>query len=141
MHKHILRLAAFLGALAVALGAFAAHGLKEVVPENAAQVFETGVRYQFYHVFALFFAGQLYGKYGTKLLWYATVSFVLGILLFSGSLYLMTFKIAKDIKGLDWLGPVTPIGGVSFIAGWLCLGLGIPNSRHYVKRHDPEDRK
>ena len=121
MHKGFLRWAALLGALAVALGAFGAHGLKKYVPIETISTFETGVRYQFYHVFALLAVGILHEKFPVKWLRYAGNCFLIGILLFSGSLYVLTALKATDTVGLSAVGAITPIGGVFFIAGWVFL--------------------
>lgn len=129
MYHKVIRYASFLGALTVALGAFGAHGLKKIVPPFAVDIFETGVRYQFYHVFALLIAGYLYSKYSNKLIFTAIVLFVTGIILFSGSLYLMTFIMGKGIQGYEWIGPITPVGGLAFIVGWIFLGLGVSSSK------------
>jgi len=121
MHRGFLRWAALLGALAVALGAFGAHGLKKYVPIETISTFETGVRYQFYHVFALLAVGILYERFPVKWLRYAGNCFLIGILLFSGSLYVLTALKATDTVGLSGVGAITPIGGVFFIAGWLFM--------------------
>jgi len=120
MHKGFISTAAILGALSVALGAFAAHGLKEKLDVATLQVFETAVRYQFYHVFALLATGILYKEFEGKLLSTAGKLFITGIILFSGSLYLLCYTIYAGSK-MGWLGAVTPVGGVAFIAGWLLL--------------------
>ena len=125
MHKGYLRTAAFIGALSVALGAFGAHGLKKIIDEHSLNIFETAVRYQFYHVFALALSAVLYKDFKNKLIEWAGFLFILGILFFSGSLYLLTYKTAMNLEGLNWVGPVTPIGGTFFIAGWICLLLGV----------------
>jgi uncharacterized membrane protein YgdD (TMEM256/DUF423 family) len=129
MHKGFLKLAAILGALAVALGAFGAHGLKKLVPPDTISTFETGVRYQFYHVFALLAVGILYERFAGKWLRYAGHCFVTGIVLFSGSLYLLTALKATETVGLSGIGAITPIGGVFFIVGWLCLLGGFTQRR------------
>lgn len=124
MGKQTLSAAFILGALAVALGAFGAHALKEMVDEKAIQTYQTGVQYHFYHVFALVITGLLLN--GQTLTWYkrAATLFTTGIILFSGSLYAMTFFKAAGFTTMNWLGAVTPFGGVCFIAGWLCLFIG-----------------
>jgi uncharacterized membrane protein YgdD (TMEM256/DUF423 family) len=125
MHKSFLVWAAVLGALAVILGAFGAHKLKELVPPETVSTFQTGVTYQFYHVFALLATGILFAQLpGSQLEW-AGRCFIIGILLFSGSLYLMTVLKMTGNVGLKGIGILTPIGGVFFIAGWSCLLLGI----------------
>ncbi len=129
MHKGFLIWAALLGALAVALGAFGAHGLKQVVPAETVATFETGVRYQFYHVFGLLAIGILYSSENGRYLKWAGNLFLLGILLFSGSLYLLTALKATDVVGLSGIGIITPFGGLCFIAGWLMLALAIRKIR------------
>jgi uncharacterized membrane protein YgdD (TMEM256/DUF423 family) len=121
MNKLFLKTAALLGALSVMLGAFGAHALKQLLDDNALKIFETAVRYQFYHVFALAFAGVLYKESSTKFLYYAGMFFIIGIILFSGSLYMLTYKAAAHIDGLNWVGPITPVGGLFFVMGWVCL--------------------
>lgn len=112
-----LLLSAFAGFTGVALGAFAAHGLKaRLSPEHLA-VFQTGTHYQLIHALALFGVALLAQQAPSRLLDVAGGAFALGIVLFSGSLYLLT------LSGIGKLGIVTPFGGVAFLAGWLCLGL------------------
>lgn len=126
MQQRILTIAAILTALAVALGAFGAHGLKELVPPNSLLTYETGVRYHFYHAFGLFLTGILANSYPTKQkTWLRTAwLFGLGILLFSGSLYTMVFAKSAGLT-LNWLGAITPLGGVCFILGWLGIAAGL----------------
>jgi uncharacterized membrane protein YgdD (TMEM256/DUF423 family) len=125
MHKSFLKTAALLGALSIAMGAFAAHTLRDMVSAYALQIFETGVRYQFYHVFALFFTGLLFKEFPNKLIRWSGYLFIAGIILFSGSLYILAIIKGVVIPGYDWVGAITPLGGISFIAGWVCLFLGI----------------
>jgi len=100
MTRSILRSATLLGALAVALGAFGAHGLKAIVPPETVTTFETGVRYHFLHVFALLATGLIASHYNSPLFRRAAQCFLVGILLFSGSLYLLTFLKATASVGL-----------------------------------------
>lgn len=125
MHKGYLRTAAILGLLSVALGAFAAHALKESISDYAVNIFETGVRYQFYHVFALLAAGIVYKEFPNKFMRWAGIFFIAGIFLFSGSLYFLTYIKGAVKPGYNWVGAVTPIGGLSFIMGWLSLLIGL----------------
>lgn len=127
MHKSFLKIATMLGALAVILGAFGAHALKQVVSDNAVITFETGVRYQFYHVFALLTTGILYKDFSNKWMNYAGNLFITGIVLFSGSLYVLTFFVALVRPALNWIGIITPFGGLAFILGWIFLFVGIKN--------------
>ena len=124
MHKGFLKIAALTGALSVMLGAFAAHGLKFLLSVDNLQVFETAVRYQFYHVFALLAVGILYKEFPGKLMRWAGNLFVAGIILFSGSLYLLCYVKHAEMP-LNWLGAITPFGGAAFIAGWIMLFLGV----------------
>ena len=125
MHKGFLRTAAVLGVLAVTLGAFGAHGLKKIVPPETLGTFETGVRYQFYHTLALLAIAILFEKFPLRSIRYAGICFITGIVLFSGSLYLLTLLQATNTVGLRGIGAITPIGGVFFIVGWICLFLGV----------------
>ena len=128
MHKGFLLTASILGALAVGLGAFGAHGLKKIVGPETVASFETAVRYQFYHVFALLAIAIVYEKYPGKWLRYAGNCFITGIILFSGSLYLLTAMKATGSVGISGIGIITPFGGLFFIAGWLLLFFGLLRS-------------
>jgi uncharacterized membrane protein YgdD (TMEM256/DUF423 family) len=124
MYKRALVSGASFAALAVILGAFGAHSLKKVLAVDQLPVFETGVRYQMYHCFALLLTGILYMQYPVKQLKLATTFFIIGIALFSGSLYAMTLLSINSV-GIGPLGILTPIGGLFFILGWIFLVLGI----------------
>ncbi len=121
MHKGFVTTGALLGAIAVALGAFGAHGLKKIVPAETVQTFQTGVQYQMYHALALLLVGLLYEKCSPKPVKTAGILFIVGIILFSGSLYVLTAGRAAEISALDKAGIITPVGGLSFISGWLFL--------------------
>jgi uncharacterized membrane protein YgdD (TMEM256/DUF423 family) len=110
-------LGSLFGLLAVALGAFGAHGLRGRLSPQELATFETGVRYQMYHALALLLVAFFIARGGPGSSQAAGWAFVLGILLFPGSLYLMV------LTGARWLGPITPVGGVAFLVGWLLLGL------------------
>jgi len=120
-----IRIAAISGALAVALGAFGAHSLKAVLDPDQLQTFETGVRYQFYHTLALLFVGLLMNSHPSKALNMAGTSFLVGICCFSGSLYLLATRSLLGIENLTILGPITPIGGLFFIIGWVFIALSL----------------
>ncbi|MES2871166.1 MAG: DUF423 domain-containing protein [Pseudomonadota bacterium] len=117
MLRVFLMLAAFFGFTGVALGAFAAHGLKNRLSEQYLAIFHTGVTYQLVHTLALLGVALLATQIQSRLVTWAGVSFALGIVLFSGSLYVLT------MTGISKLGIITPIGGLAFLVGWLCLGL------------------
>ena len=125
MQKSFIKAAAFLGALSVILGAFGAHTLKQFISDKSILTFETGVRYQIYHVIALLFTGILYKEFANKRLLWAGRMFGLGILLFSGSLYFLSIVNLSENAGLRGVGAITPLGGVCFIAGWVLLFIGV----------------
>ncbi len=125
MNKNFLVIASLFGALSVISGAFAAHTLKEIWPADALAIFETGVRYQFYHVFALFIVAILSEKFRGSLMNWSGYCFVIGIILFSGSLYMLAALKANGTLNLGAVGILTPVGGLFFIAGWLLLFFGI----------------
>lgn len=121
MNKKILLFAAVSGALAVMLGALGAHALKEWVDASQLQVFETAVRYQMYHSLGLLFVSLLAEKIPSKNILRTGYCFMAGIILFSGSLYFLSLRSLFGIEGYGWIGAVTPLGGLSFIAGWLLI--------------------
>ncbi|RJX83100.1 DUF423 domain-containing protein [Pseudomonas sp. LS-2] len=116
MLRTFLMLAAFFGFTGVALGAFAAHGLKNRLTPEYLAIFHTGVLYQLIHALAIFGVAILATQIQGRLVSYAGIAFTLGILLFSGSLYLLT------LTGVSKLGIITPIGGLCFLIGWFILG-------------------
>lgn len=122
MNKRIILTAAFFGALAVILGAFGAHGLKKILAPESLTIWQKGVEYQFYHTFALLYLST-FARYKHKLISLAFMLFTLGIILFSGSLYLLALKDAYHLQFANIFGPITPIGGLCFILGWICLFL------------------
>lgn len=124
MSKNYLTIACFFGALTVAMGAFGAHALKAMVDEHSLAIYDTAIRYQFFHTLALALTALIAKANEHKFIKYAGIFFMLGILFFSGSLYLLTLKAATGAEGFLWVGPITPIGGLFFIVGWILLGLG-----------------
>lgn len=113
MQTLYLKLACVFGGLSVALGAFGAHGLKKRLSEEMLQIFEVGVRYQFYHALAMLaFTAGFARLWGSRYAPAACAAWTVGIVVFSGSLYLLA------LTGQRWLGAITPIGGVAFLAGW-----------------------
>jgi uncharacterized membrane protein YgdD (TMEM256/DUF423 family) len=123
MHKLFLLLGALFAGLGVALGAFGAHGLKQLVGPETVGTFQTGVQYQMYHAFALLLVGVLYERFPITQLTWAGGLFVAGIIFFSGSLYLLAALKAANKVGITGIGIITPIGGLLFIAGWLLLAI------------------
>ena len=124
MNKRIIITASLLGVLAVITGAFGAHGLKALITSAQLETWHTAVQYNFYHVFALLFLST-FGRIKNNLIVSSFYFFTFGIILFSGSVYLLA---CKDILGLNSgltkvLGPITPVGGLLFILGWIMLAL------------------
>ncbi|MFS6536022.1 DUF423 domain-containing protein [Idiomarina loihiensis] len=118
MSQIFLIVAAILGGTGVMLGAFASHGLKSKLSESLLSAFETGVTYQFYHALALFVLALWLKQ--SQSVWFVASGYLwlAGVVLFSGSLY------ALALTGVKWFGPITPIGGLLFIAGWVSLLVG-----------------
>ncbi|HBH22714.1 MAG TPA: DUF423 domain-containing protein [Cytophagales bacterium] len=121
MHKFIFIFASIAGALSVGLGAFGAHALKPILEaQGRLDTYETAVKYQFYHVLALLALGVLMTRYpGSNLLNFAGYSFMAGMVVFSGSLYILCFT------GISKWGAVTPVGGLFLFAGWVLMAIGI----------------
>ena len=116
MSRIFISLAALSGLLAVGLGAFGAHALKTRLDDYALGIFQTAVQYHFYHSLALLGVGLMALWYPQSgLLRASGIAFAVGILIFSGSLYLLS------VTGVRWLGAVTPLGGLTFMIGWACL--------------------
>lgn len=126
MKETILAIGAFYGATAVVLGAFGAHAFKKILSEERLSSFETGVRYQMYHALLLLIIGLLAGATGDS---YDTAAWfvVVGTALFSFSIYLLSFKDYWNIN-LRFLGPVTPLGGLCLVVGWVLLLLKFINN-------------
>ncbi|WP_448699696.1 DUF423 domain-containing protein [Mucilaginibacter sp. AW1-3] len=122
MNKQIIVTASFFGLLAVIAGAFGAHALQAKLDAKQLEVWHTAVQYQFYHVFALLFLST-FTRFKNNLISASYYLFTFGIIFFSGSLYLLA---CRDLIGWSWLtvmGPITPIGGLLFIAGWVTLAV------------------
>jgi len=117
MDKLFFTIASFSGFMGIALGAFAAHGLKSRLETDLFEIFEVGVRYHMYHALALLAVAWACNRWPGTLTTASGWLFVAGIVIFSGSLYLLS------VTGIRWLGAVTPIGGLAFLAGWFCLAL------------------
>jgi len=123
MKRRIIITASVFGALAVISGAFGAHGLQGLLSPRDMEIWYTGVQYQFYHTFALIALSTI-TRLRTNLIKHIYFLFTVGIILFSGSLYLLA---CKDLLNWSWIalvmGPVTPIGGLLFIGGWITFGV------------------
>lgn len=115
MHRPWLMIGSLMGILAVIAGTFGAHGLDQLLSPEMLEVFETGVRYHMYHALAMIVAAVIHGQTKTNLPSVAAGSFLAGIVLFSGSLYLLAVTETK------WLGMIAPLGGTAFLVGWTAL--------------------
>jgi uncharacterized membrane protein YgdD (TMEM256/DUF423 family) len=122
--QRFLMLGSILAGSGVAAGAFGAHALKEILDASMLQVFDTATRYVMYHAFGLCIVSWAIDRYPGQRLEKSGWLFILGTLLFSGSLYMVS------LAGVRWMGAVTPIGGLAFIAGWILLGWGIWREAH-----------
>ena len=126
MRKSFLIAGAVSAAMAVALGAFGAHGLQKIISDDKLiPSFQTGVQYHLYHSLAIILTGIIFNFFSNRKIFWAGFSFIIGIILFSGSLYLLTFLKHNGSNLSGVIGPITPIGGVMFIAGWILLAFGI----------------
>ena len=120
MTNRVLILAAGNGFLVVLLGAFGAHGLEAMLSPERLETWQTGVQYHMFHTLALFGTGLLINaKTATRIFYGSAQLFLAGILLFSGSLYLLA------LTGISWLGMITPAGGLAFLGGWALLAIGL----------------
>ncbi|MBW4440772.1 MAG: DUF423 domain-containing protein [Plectolyngbya sp. WJT66-NPBG17] len=119
MMRFFLSMGAILAGISVASGAFATHALKAKLDDRALAIFETGARYQMYHAIALILVALFMSRaeFTDPLFTASGIAFILGIVLFSGSLY------ALSLSGVKWLGAVAPLGGTAFMVGWVCLAI------------------
>ena len=118
-NRNILLAGAVFMALAVLFGAFGAHALKSSLSPEMLAVYKTGVEYHFYHALGLLLIGLIGFRIESKWINWSGILLIFGIIIFSGSLY------ALSISGIKILGAITPIGGLAFVAGWICLAVGI----------------
>lgn len=122
-NRNILLAGAVFMAVGVLLGAFGAHALKKVLSPEMLSIYKTGVEYQFYHALGLLAIGLVGFHIESKWFRWSGILLIIGIIIFSGSLY------ALSISGIKILGAITPIGGLSFVAGWVCLAVGVATKK------------
>lgn len=128
MNKKIILTASLFGLLAVILGAFGAHGLEGKISDYHLQTFKTANQYHFYHTFALLFLST-FSRAKSQSIRVSYIFFTLGILLFSGSLYLLSVRELLGITKVSLLGPITPLGGLCFMVGWVGLFIAALKNR------------
>ena len=137
MHRIFFKAASFCMLLAVVIGAFGAHWLKQIISSSELESIQTGVTYQVYHSFGLFITGIIFRIYRIERIKYAGYFFLTGIVLFSGSIYLRIMFQHLQLSKSNLIVFVTPLGGLSFILGWLVLMVTIPPSKKkYVENKD-----
>lgn len=124
MNKNILIKAGILGMIAVIFGAFGAHALKQILTPEQLESFQTGVRYQIIHAVVLLFLFLIIERYSSKQLIIASHLIFYGVILFSGSIYVLTLKNMLGIEILKFAGPITPVGGLLLICGWVFIVIG-----------------
>lgn len=119
LDKIIFSIGSILAGLAVIAGAFASHSLRGYLPEASLSIWQTGVKYQMYHSLTLLLIALVMRLDDDSSLWVkiSAIAFIIGILLFSGSLYILS------LSNIHWLGIITPFGGIALILGWLCLAI------------------
>ncbi len=135
MHRKIYFAAAIFGILAVIIGAFGSHLLKPRLAESDFVVFQTGVQYHFYHIFAMIITGLMYKNYKHNYFIVAAYCFGLGILFFSFSLYMMKLTTLASDGEEKWLAYLTPMGGILFMVGWFLIAL------YFIKEREKPTRK
>ncbi|SJN31056.1 DUF423 domain-containing protein [Sphingobacterium sp. JB170] len=128
MNKRIILIASFFGLTAVILGAFGAHGLESKISDHHLDTWKTANQYHFYHTLALLFLST-FSRAKNASIRVSFIAFTIGILLFSGSLYLLSVRELLGFEGMTFLGPVTPLGGLFFIAGWIGLFIAAVRNR------------
>ena len=128
MNKQIILTASFFGLIAVILGAFGAHGLEGKISEYHIGTWKTANQYQFYHTLALLFLST-FSRAKNASIRLSFIAFTLGIVLFSGSLYLLSVRSLIGLEEWTWLGPITPLGGLCFIVGWVGLFVAAVRNR------------
>lgn len=124
MFKNLLAAGAWSGFLCVALGAFGAHALKESLTDYQHIIYNKAVQYQMFHTVAVFITVILFKQTELKIFQKAAWLFLLGILFFSGSLYVLACKDLLNISNTTFIGPVTPLGGLLFLSGWIMVFVG-----------------
>ncbi len=139
MQRTFFRTAAVLAMISVMLGAFGAHALKEHLSEQSLASFQTATTYMMSHAVALFIVGMMYRHYKKKTMVWSGNFFVMGIIMFSGSIYLRLALSYLGFEKLTIVNFVTPLGGLMFILGWLMLFVSIPPREHHEKVAQSDD--
>jgi len=142
LQKQMIQTGAALCGIAVALGAFASHTLKDRISESSFETLQTAVRYHFYHAFAILLLGAMLRKLNERYARYAFQLFLWGIIIFSGSLYILATKEFTFNDKMNFLGGLTPFGGIAFISGWFLIAYkgynssnGSEGNHHHHRSH------
>ena len=130
MHRYLIRIGAILGALSVMFSAFSAHFLQPIMSSKDFYSFQTAINMEFFHSIGLMILGILGKRYPTPYINWSGIMFIVGIVLFSGSIFLLTLAGSIFDTKISMLGLVTPVGGLALFAGWVMLLLGIPESKN-----------
>lgn len=139
MQRTFFRLASIFAMLSVILGAFGAHALKDYLDEKSLNGFQTATTYMMTHAIALFIVGMMYRHYKKKTMVWSGNFFVMGIILFSGSIYFRQILMLWGYEKLSIIALVTPLGGLMFILGWLFMFISIPQREHAEKPPKGDD--
>ena len=130
MHRYLIRIGAILGALSVMFSAFSAHFLQPIMSSKDFYSFQTAINMEFFHSIGLMILGILGKRYPTPYINWSGIRFIVGIVLFSGSIYLLTLAGSIFDTKISMVGLITPVGGLLLFAGWVMLLLGIPESKN-----------
>ncbi len=130
MHRYLIRIGAILGALSVMFSAFSAHFLQPIMSSKDFYSFQTAINMEFFHSIGLMILGILGKRYPTPYINWSGIMFIVGIVLFSGSIYLLTLAGSIFDTKISMIGLITPVGGLLLFAGWVMLLLGIPESKN-----------
>lgn len=136
MHRTFSKLAALIAMSAVMIGAFGTHYLKDLLPAEQLTSIQTATFYQFIHAIGLFIVANLYRHYRNKKVVWSGNTMVMGVVLFSGSIYLRIFLLSEGYSSLTMIALITPIGGLFLILSWLLLFAGIPSGEHHDQNAD-----
>jgi uncharacterized membrane protein YgdD (TMEM256/DUF423 family) len=138
MHRTFSKLAALIAMVSVIIGAFGAHYLKSFLPPQSIESIQTATYYQFIHAIGLFQVANNYKRYKKNSIMWSGYTMVIGIILFSGSIYLNIFLKTEGYDHLKWVNLITPVGGLSLIVSWFLLFMGVPTQEVEQKKREED---